>query len=382
MLYGANHKFDVTEPEVTLAEDAHAIPVGGEKNGGVEWSISAHLQGDDGKQYWIDVSILSYPGLDLLAGAVGPSDMTMFNLRTEANIGEVVQSRLTPYKIAKFPNSQPLVFRHYPIGSHKVTRSDNQVDVELGVSKFVCKNDKSWRFTLDDKETGVKVDLVHKGVGFPMWYNDQPKDKANNEVLRRYTTNSYGGGYFWAGRVEGTVTVDGKTISLKGIGARQRYYARNYSQDEVGAWHDWHWFHFDEMHGCVNEMKASNYKCMSLYLQKEALYFPNGSFDIEHHDWAVHSLLGVLVPTRFKIKVEADAGTLSLSGNIVGTRVWASTKVPDSPFTLMDWDNVQGVFTYKDGRKQTLTNGVAGGLIRQWRPYPSPIMPDATELAM
>ena len=306
----------------------------------------------------------------------------MVNLRTESNIGQVVQSRLTPYKIAKFPNSQPVAFRHYPLGTRTVTRSENQVSIELGVSTFVCKADKSWHFVLDDEEAGVKVDLVHRGVGFPMWYNDQPKDKATNEVLRHYTLNSLVGGYFWAGPVEGTITVGGKEIRVQGGGGRQRYYSKSYSQDEVGGWHDWHWFTFDEMHGCVHEIKTSNYKCMSLYLHDEALYFPNGSLAIEHQDWAVHALLGTLIPTRYKVTMKCDAGVLVLTGDMVGSRVWASTKVPDSPFTMLDWGNVQGAFTYNDGRTQTLTNGVAGGLIRQWRPYPSPYLPGAAELEM
>jgi hypothetical protein len=37
----------------------------------------------------------------------------------------------------------------------------------------------------------------------------------------------------------------------------------------------------------------------------------------------------------------------------------------------LDWEEIVGTFTYKDGRKKTLTNGFGGTLIRQWRPYPS-----------
>lgn len=380
MRFDDDTEFDLAEPEVTFNEEAHLIPEGGEGSGGIEWSISAHLIGDDGKPYWIDCSILSYPGLDLLAGAVEPSDMTMLNVRDESNRGKVVQSRYTMYKIAKFPNSTPLVFRHYPLGSRKVARSEEQVTVELGVSKFVIKDDKSWHFTMDDKETGVKADLVHLGIGYPMWYNDQPKDKANNEVLRKYTPNSIGGGYFWPGPVEGTLTIDGKEIRVKGAGGRQRYYALNYSQDEVGGWHDWNWFHFDEMHGCLEEMKTTNYKVMSLYMHDKELYFPNGKFDIEHQDWALHTLLEAMVPTRYKQTIETDEGVLVITGDVIGSRVWASNKMPDCPFTMLDWENVHGVFTYNDGRKQTLTNGVAGNLIRQWRPYPSPYLPGASEL--
>jgi hypothetical protein len=40
----------------------------------------------------------------------------------------------------------------------------------------------------------------------------------------------------------------------------------------------------------------------------------------------------------------------------------------------LDWEEIVGTFTYKDGRKTTLTNGFGGTLIRQWRPYPSSLL--------
>ena len=46
-----------------------------------------------------------------------------------------------------------------------------------------------------------------------------------------------------------------------------------------------------------------------------------------------------------------------------------------APFAMLDQDNLRGTFTYKDGRKRTLTNGVGGNMVRQWRPYPS-FIPD------
>jgi hypothetical protein len=40
----------------------------------------------------------------------------------------------------------------------------------------------------------------------------------------------------------------------------------------------------------------------------------------------------------------------------------------------LDWEDIVGTFTYKDGRKKELTNGFGGTLIRQWRPYPSSLL--------
>ena len=60
-----------------------------------------------------------------------------------------------------------------------------------------------------------------------------------------------------------------------------------------------------------------------------------------------------------------------MTGDVVGSFVWVKAEVPHCPFAMLDWDNLQGTFTYKDGRKRTLTNGIGGTVIRLWRPYPS-----------
>lgn len=57
---------------------------------------------DEGKAYWLDCSILGYPGIDIMQGDMGASDMTMLNLRTDAERGEIVQSCESIYKIARF----------------------------------------------------------------------------------------------------------------------------------------------------------------------------------------------------------------------------------------------------------------------------------------
>ena len=63
------------------------------------------------------------------------------------------------------------------------------------------------------------------------------------------------------------------------------------------------------MFGCLDEMKYSNFKLMSLYLVDEKKFTQVGSFNIEHYDWAyVRPPLGTFVPTRYKVTMETDAG--------------------------------------------------------------------------
>ena len=55
--------------------------------------------------------------------------------------------------------------------------------------------------------------------------------------------------------------------------------------------------------------------------------------------------------------METDPGVFELAANMVGSYCWAVTEVPDAPFAVVDRDKLEGAFTYKDGRKRTLTNG-------------------------
>ncbi len=131
------------------------------------------------------------------------------------------------------------------------------------------------------------------------------------------------------------------------------------------------WFHFDEMFGSLDEMKDSKHKDISLYLIDEKQYVPAGEFNIEHHDWAFDPTSGAFIPTRYNVTIETEAGVLEMTANAVSCYVASGIgEAPDSPTTLLDWDKVDGTFTYKDGRTKTLTNGLGGTLIRQWKPYP------------
>jgi hypothetical protein len=200
---------------------------------------------------------------------------------------------------------------------------------------------------------------------------------VRKEKPQTYTPHSIAYGYFWSGGIKGTLTIGGRTVGIKGAGVRERYYAIDTCPAEVGGWHDWLWFHFDELSGSFDEMKVSGNKDGSLYLTDEQQYVPTGTFDIGHHDWAYLASSGVFIPTRYEMSVDTDAGVLEIGANIVNGNVvsgYAASgigDVPDSPTIILDWDKLEGTFTYPDGRTRMLTNGLGGTLIRQWRPYPS-----------
>ena len=102
----------IENPEVTLNEDGHGFPEGAEEIGGIEWSINSVVDGDDGKKHWIDSAVLGYPRLNVLGGVSFGADITMLAVRSE--IGKVVQSRKSVYKIANFPNIEPVLMGLHP----------------------------------------------------------------------------------------------------------------------------------------------------------------------------------------------------------------------------------------------------------------------------
>jgi hypothetical protein len=354
----------VNDPEVTLDIDGHGFPEEARPTAMIGWNLVNNVHGDDGSQYWFNIGAMSL--------REGWGDLDFWQMCIRSGGGQVLQPTGSVHKVADFPQGIATEWHVYPRGSLTTTRSDDRVAIDLGDARIVCKSEKTWHYTVEDKEAGISGEWVHTGIGYPMWYC--------KERPGVFTAHSISYGYIWAGRVEGTLTIQGKEVHVKGAGQRERYIAVDACPAEVGAWHDWMWFHFDELFGSLDEMKDTKHKDVALYLVDEERYLPAGEFNVEHHDWAFDPTSAAFIPTRYKVTVETEAGVLEIAANAVSCYVASGIgEPPDSPTTLLDWDKVDGTFTYRDGRTRTLTNGLGGTLIRQWKPYPN-VLITGTEL--
>lgn len=344
----------VTDPEVTLEYEGHGIPDDAKEAAFLDWLCSFVAVGDDGVKYWFGCSPLI---LD-----AEKRDMWHFELCWDT--GTVVQSPASVYKIADFPPVNLTGQHVYPAGTLSIEKDENEVRITVGEGfRVVCKKDHSWHYTLDDPAKGIRAEFVHYGAGYPTWYG---KEKPSF-----LTQHSIAYGYNWSGLVEGTLWIHGREIKVKGKGIRERYIAVDSSAAEIGGWEDWGWFHFDEIFGSLYEMRLGN-KDFSLNLAKEGQYFPTGDFKIEHHEWAYLPQLGAFIPSVYKITIETEGGVLNFKARVVGASVWRVTgTVPSTPVVTLNWDAVEGTFTYADGREITLTNGTGGMSVRQWQPYPN-----------
>ena len=349
----------VENPRVTLNEE-HGLGVPATDAPEPElssWAMHAKLDGDDGKQYWIDT---------ILVGGWG-ADVRVLSVREGE--GEVVQLPDSIYKLADFL-PPTLGVRPFPRGELTAKKENGQVLVEMQDARIECKGGKTWRYRVADREKGIKIDFVHTGVGFPTWFG--------KEKPQAFSAHQIAYGYFWPGYVEGTLTINDREVRVKGKGGRERTYMPDSCPAESGGGHEWIWFHFDEVFGTTHMVRLSKFKDGSLYLIDEKEYVPYRTFDVEHHDWAYHRQLGAFIPTRYRVTIESDAGVMEMDSKIVGAAIWAvSGSVPDFPFALLHWDAVHGTFTYKDGRKRALTNGRAASIFRQWKPYPRIFAPEA-----
>lgn len=345
-------------PRITLDDDARGIDAAPGSSAFLDWLWETSLIGDDGKRYWFGGSplILKLENIDICN----------WTLTTEAGI--IRQDPTSIYKIADFDGNNRGRKEVYPGGTHKVTRTEAEVTVEIGCITVVCHDDQSWNIVVNDPEKGFHADITHKpDCHGPLWYG--------REKPSYLTQHSVTYGYNCSGRVEGTLTIDGRAIHVRGAGIRERYVATDSSAAEIGGWEDWGWFHFDEVFGSLYDMRLGM-KDQVITLVDEQLYLPAGDMVIEHHEWAYMPKYGGFIPTVYKIRIETEAGVLNMTAHAVNGGTWGVTgKVPDNPVACLNWDKVEGTFTFADGTVKQLTNGYGNMSIRQWRAYPSMIPP-------
>jgi hypothetical protein len=358
----AEWKSRVSDPRPTLDDDGRGVPDEALATGFIHWLTLINARGDDGKQYFIEVVPMT---------GIAEAGVDIWMLEVGSEKGSIQQLPNSIYKVANYPFIQA-ERNTFPTGTLTMTRSEHEVVVELPDFRVICKDDHTWHYRVEDKKRNVTLEMVHYGVGLPTWYG---KEKPIN-----LTAHAVAYGYNWPGRIEGTLTIGGKKVKLNGAALRERYVAVDQDAAEIGGWEDWMWFYFENgaAFGSFFEYKFSKNKGLGINLDGGKEYYPAGDVSIEHHEWAFHPRLGAFVPTHYKIKLEVEAGVLELAGNIVESKLWGMRGgggVPDAPLYTHNFDRLDGTFKYHDGRTITLSNGVGGGCVRLWKPYPNIFMP-------
>ena len=67
--------------------------------------------------------------------------------------------------------------------------------------------------------------------------------------------------------------------------------------------------------------------------------------------------------------MRVEAGTLEFTAKVSGTANYGvAAQSPNKNGATLYWDELEGVFTYKDGREKILTGGLGGASIGQFKP--------------
>lgn len=344
----------IKNPEVTLNDEARNGVEEEVRSGFLDWLYQFSVTGDDGELYALGGSILSL--------AVEKLDLVSVNWTSGK--GCIRQLPDSIYKLADFP---PIKYRKLfqnPQGTLTIEKKSNEVIVTCGKEfTVICSNDNSWHFLIDTCDGAYKADLYHRPSGYPLWYG--------REKPSYLTQHSVTYGYNWSGNVEGNIWINGRKISVKGRGIRERYVAVDSSAAELGGWEDWGWFAFNEIHSSMYDMRLGM-KDFAVYDLQTKKYYPEGNMTITHEDWAFFRELDGFIPTVYNIKINVEDGAYEIRAHVCNAHTWGVTfKVPDYPVATLIFDQVDGKFTYNSGTVKKLTGGRGTISVRQWHAYPN-----------
>jgi hypothetical protein len=344
----------IENPKVTLADDAR-IGVNPEaRSGFLDWLMSFSVTGDDGELYNVGGSILSMDREQL--------DLVSVNMSKGKGYAQQLPGSI--YKICRYPGmSVERLFRN-PKGTLKIEHKEHSILVTCGPQyQLECFEDNTWHLQVNSGDDIYSADLWHRPQGYPLWYG--------REKPSFLTQHSVTYGYNWAGAVDGEIVYEGKKICVSGLGIRERYVAVDSSAAELGAWEDWGFISFNEVHASMYDMRAGM-KDFSVYDLKTNKHYPEGKLTITHEDWAFFRELDGFVPTTYRVKIEVDDGVYDMEAHVVNGTTWGVTyKVPDNPVATLTYGQVTGTFTTKEGSVRTLTGGRGTMSIRQWHAYPN-----------
>ena len=356
----------INNPQVTLADDARIGVKEEVRQGFLDWLMRFDVQGDDGEHYSLGGSILS----------LAAEKLDLVSLSVDGGEGCIRQLRNSIYKVGDFPGEiVKLRFFRHPQGTLKIEECGDHIVVTCGPQYRVeCYADKRWHIMVDTGDGEYRGDLWHRPVGLPLWYG--------RETPSPLTQHSITYGYNWAAPVDGTIWIQGREIKVKGFGQRERYVAVDSSAAELGAWEDWGFIAFNEVHASMYDMRAGM-KDYSLYdLTTGKHYTSDGTLkggdrdvtelEFIHEDWIFVRDIDGFIPGTYRVLIKTEDGTYEMTAKAANVSPWGVTfKVPDNPVATLTYRDVQGRFIGKDGSVHELTNGHGCMSIRQWHQYPN-----------
>ena len=344
----------IANPNVTLADDARIGVKEEVRSGFLDWLNDYSMIGDDGELYSVGGSILSMHQEQL--------DLVVVNMAKGR--GRAHQLPQSIYKVGRYPGFELTRMFRYPKGTLQIEQREHSILVTCGPNYTVeCFDNHEWHLQVSSGDGLYSADLWHRPQGNPLWYG--------RETPSALTQHSITYGYNWAGPTDGVMCYQGKTIKLKGFGIRERYVAVDSSAAELGAWEDWGFLAFDDLHCSLYDMRYGM-KDLSVYDAVTRKHYPEGKLTIEHEDWAFLRELDGFIPTKYHITIELEDGVLQMEAHVCNATTWGVThKGPDSPVATLTFEHLTGKLALNDGTIRTLSGGRGSLSVRQWHAYPN-----------
>ncbi len=356
----------ISNQKVSLADDARIGVKEEVRQGFLDWLFRAVVTGEDGELYSFGGSILS----------MHAEKLDLVTMHLDKGRGGTRQLRNSIYKVGEYPGElmKQRFFRN-PQGTLKIETFDDHIVVTCGPEFYLVSfEDNRWHLKLDSGDGTFRAELFHSPTGNPLWYG--------RETPSALTQHSITYGYNWAGPVEGWFEYQGRHVGIaKGFAIRERYVAVDSSAAELGAWEDWGFVCFDEMHSSMYDMRAGM-KDYSLYDEKTGKHYTSdghlkggdkdlSEMEIIHEDWAFYRELDGFYPSIYNIKLKTEDGIYDVRFQVANIVTWGVTfTCPDNPVATLIFDGAEGTFSYKDGRVKELRGGYGFMSIRQWHQYP------------
>jgi hypothetical protein len=319
------------------------------ENGLLDYFFEASLIGDDGKDYFVTVS--------LFRESLGKKAV----LHKGKHLNGRVSISMEPIWFLTTPSSKIIEKGERPDFEIRA-QMDPMIKPEVVSSCFTLKADK-WEFMLSPPSyrviyhgEDVFLDLAFKSLGIPFWFNEGKEEGAQKTP----STVLWGSEVFCD--VEGLMKINGKELHVKGNGIFEHVIAEQIAFMESG-WQAWIWFVFEEMYGLVYHVHGSGYKDGAIYLRKEKEYLTLRSLDIDNAQWAYSPVLQHHWPVSIIARGVTDKGNISIKGDVIRSQTWGQIDKYRPAVTIPGSDmeaRYTGVFTYNDGRTIDLRNGKGG----------------------
>ena len=310
--------------------------------GFIDLFFQSVLHGEDGKNYFLTYAIAKASRGEYLmeSGRMTIGQQPVIYFTTPSS--KIIRKGETPEI-----NKRVVL----PAGARKVEVTSSALTWRFENFEVICTPPD---YRMLHRGEDVSVDLTFKSIGPPFWF--APPDEKGLQV----TPSSTQWGLESFSDVEGTITLAGKTISVKGVGIHEHVITEHISWLEFG-WMDWIWFVFEDMYGLIFDMHGGACKKRMVYFRKEKEYLPLIDFDIDHPQWAFSPALHRQWPIAINAHAVTEKGTLFIEGNVLRSQTWTESVNRYVPAMTMPAADMEvpwkGTFTFNGGRVLTLNNG-------------------------